>query len=154
MGHQKEAKVQLQPSETDTGLGHHDADCAGRCRLSGLPLIHNISPPARPPLGAGCSTDDGQFPLRTRNLFAVGQETLASDGKQAPEAFALVRGGSEAVQKKRIRCSKSRPTLAPVRDHKTLRCALDRCQASGFAGQRYIFSRPTAPQTCYTSAPG
>ena len=84
----------------------------------------------------------------------VGQETLAGDGEQAPEASAHIRGGSGAVKKEMVRCSESRPTLAPVRDHKISCCALDRCQPGGFAGQRDIESPPTAPRIAAPSAPG
>jgi len=89
-----------------------------------------------------------------RPLFAVGLEAQASDGEHAPAATACGPGSSEAVQTKRIRCSESQPTLAPVRDHKTLCCALDRCQPGGFAGQRDIESRPTSPRSAAQSAPG
>jgi hypothetical protein len=98
---------------------------------------------------------DDQVPAPSPGTCSlVGQETLAGDGEQAPEASAHVRGGSGAVQKKRTRCSESRPTLAPVRDHKTHCCALDRCQPGGFAGQQDIESRPTAPRSSAPSAHG
>jgi hypothetical protein len=73
----------------------------------------------------------------------VGQETLAGDGEQAPEASARVHGGSGAVQKKRTRCSESQPTLARSGIIRSL--AVPLTGASSAASLVNEISNPTRP---------
>ncbi|MDZ7761720.1 MAG: hypothetical protein U5L00_15865 [Desulfovermiculus sp.] len=69
-----------------------------------MPAIKSTSFPAHQPPERRLYDGQWKIPAPAPSTCSlVGQETLAGDGEQAPEASARGRGGSEAVQKK-IRC--------------------------------------------------